>query len=191
MNRKINEKENLRAIYLNRRRELDLVEVDQKSMAILDNLIHSHVYQNSNTVHCYVSIEKQKEVKTKKLIEKMLEAGKKVVVPKIVGEAQLKHIQIFSLDELIENEWGVAEPAGGIQKEVNIDELDLVIVPMVAGDYFRNRIGYGKGFYDRFLKGVNAIKIGLLYDCQVHPEPLITEDHDVTLDLLITEKGQI
>lgn len=191
MNRTINEKEKLRALYLNRRRELDKDEARNKSKKIVNTLIQSKAYQNSKTVHCYVSIDKQKEVETKNLILRLLDSGKNVVVPKIVGDVQLRHIQIYSMDELKENEWGVAEPADGHQNIVNVDELDLVIVPMVAGDHYRNRLGYGKGFYDRFLKGTEAFKIGLLYELQVHQEPLITEDHDVTLDLLITENGQI
>lgn len=183
------EKENLRVHYLNRRKKLLKEEVQRKSLKIVGNLKDTADFQKASTIHCYVSIDDQKEVDTNNLIEMMLETGKRVVVPKIAKKNQLNHIEIQSLKELTVNKWGVAEPQNG--NDFNIELLDLVIVPMVAGDRERNRLGYGKGFYDRFLERVKAVKIGLLYDFQVHSETLVTEEHDVALDLLITETERI
>lgn len=183
------EKEKQRVYYLNRRKKLLKEEVSLRSLKIIGNLKETSEFQYATTIHCYVSIDKQKEVDTKNLIEMMLESGKRVVVPKIAKYNQLKHVQIHSLNELKVNKWGVAEPLNS--NDFNIELLDLVLVPMVAGDRDRNRLGYGKGFYDRFLEKVRAVKIGLLYDFQIHSGKLVTETHDVALDLLITETERI
>lgn len=187
MNRE--EKENLREFYLNRRKRLMKNEVHRKSLEIIRSLTETAEFQNASTIHCYVSIDDQKEVETKKLIEMILKTEKRVVVPKIAENNQLNHKQIHSLNELKVNKWGVAEPENG--NDFDIGLLELIIVPMVAGDRDRNRLGYGKGYYDRFLERVKAVKIGLLYDIQIHPETLVTESHDVSLDLLITETERI
>ena len=183
------EKQKLRAYYLKRREDMLPNEADLKSKRIINTLIKSDLYQYVTTVHCYVSIEDKNEVRTKRLLEQMFDDGKRVVVPKILNKGRLAHSEISSLGELKINRWGVGEPVN--DRYVDTDELELIIVPMVAGDRFRNRLGYGKGFYDRFLRKVQAKKVGLLYDLQVHPSPLMMETHDIPLDLLITENEQI
>lgn len=115
--------------------------------------------------------------------------GKQVVVPKIMGDGKLEHFEINSLDELRENSLGVPEPLAG--KKIFVDNLDLIVVPMVAGDRFKNRIGYGAGYYDRFLQNCPAPKIGLLFDCQLFDGTLPVEEFDIPLDILITESQRV
>lgn len=183
-------KEELRRFFLKKRQSLTKHEEKQKSGKIIEQLIQLKLFKAANVIHSYISIKKNREVDTTKLIKNCFERGKSVVVPKMAGEGKLEHFRINSLDELRENSMGVPEPVAG-QKKIAVDNLDLVIVPMVTGDRFKNRIGYGAGYYDRFLDTCPAPKIGLLFDCQLFDGTLPVEEFDVPLDILITESGQI
>jgi 5-formyltetrahydrofolate cyclo-ligase len=107
----------------------------------------------------------------------------------MIGEGKLSHIRLDSLKDLRKNSLGVPEPVGG--RKFSVDDLDLVIVPMVAGDRKKNRIGYGAGYYDRFLTNCSAPKVGLLFDCQLYDDTLPVESFDIPLDILITESERI
>jgi 5-formyltetrahydrofolate cyclo-ligase len=116
----------------------------------------------------------------------MLAVGKKVIAPVTQIEAgTLQHVWLEVFEDLQANEWVVLEPLEG--EEADPEELELIIVPMVGGDYQRNRIGYGKGFYDRFLRQVHCPAVGLLFErCLMDEVPV--ESFDVPLSMLITEK---
>src|SRR6056297_1686307 len=181
------QKKRLRKRFISARNALSSNDLFSKSRFISSRLINTKAYLDAEVIHCYVSINRQNEVATRNLIEHMLGQGKKVVVPKIEGQARLSHFYIEGLEELTENSWGVAEPTEKDQSPAEIENLDLIIVPMVSGDRFKNRLGYGKGFYDRFLEGVNATKVGFLFDAQLYENKLPTDNFDVQLDMLITE----
>jgi 5-formyltetrahydrofolate cyclo-ligase len=183
------QKRQLRNHFLNARKRLSANDVYAKSRFIFTKLINTTVYKSAETVHCYVSINRQNEVETRNLIQYMLVHGKMVVVPKMGESGLLTHYKIRDLEELHVNSWGVAEPASNNENRIEAAELDLVIVPMVAGDKQKNRLGYGKGFYDRFLNGINAFKTGILFDSQLCGKTLPTDKFDVQLDMLITESA--
>lgn len=182
-------KEELRRYFLNERKKLSEKEVEAKSSVIIDQLVQLSAFKEAKVVHSYVSIKKNKEVDTSQLIWHCLDSDKTMVVPKMLGKGKLQHCEIKSFDDLQENSWGVPEPDNG--KEISVDILDLIIVPMVAGDYLKNRLGYGKGYYDRFLGKSNAITIGLLFDCQLNDDKLPVEEFDIPLDILQTESQRI
>lgn len=182
-------KEELRYHFLNERLTLSEKEVEEKSAAIINQLLQLSTFKEANVIHSYVSIKKNREVDTPHLIQYCLDSDKKIVVPKIRGEGKLQHVEIKSFYNLQENSWGVPEPGDG--KEISVETLDLIIVPMVAGDHLKNRLGYGKGYYDRFLGKSSATKIGLLFDCQLYKEKLPVEEFDIPLDILITESQRI
>lgn len=103
-----------------------------------------------------------------------------------MDDVSLTHIQISRMNDLSPNDWGVPEPTIG--RRVRVSEIDLVIVPMLGGDLQKNRIGYGKGFYDRFLSRVDCPKIGLTFDLGIVENGIPVEEYDVSLDKIITEK---
>ncbi len=180
------QKEELRQTLLERRKSISGPDYYGASADIIEELKEQREYQNAETIHCYVSINKRREVETRALIKEMLFKGKKVVVPITDFEnGILDHIQLRSFDDLKENKWGVLEPNGG--EQVSLDEMELVIVPMVGADEQCNRIGYGKGFYDRFLKEVSCPKIGLIFEQNVIEE-IPVEEFDVPMDKIITEE---
>jgi 5-formyltetrahydrofolate cyclo-ligase len=179
-------KKELRQTLLERRKSISEPDYYGASADIIEQLKEQHEYQNAHTIHCYVSINKRREVETRELVKEMLFKGKKVIVPITDFEnGILTHIHLTSFEDLKSNKWGVPEPNDG--KEVSSDELELVIVPMVGGDEQCNRIGYGEGFYDRFLKEVTCPKIGLIFEQNVIEE-IPVEEFDIPLDKIITEE---
>lgn len=180
------QKKELREKLLERRKSISEPDFFGASADIIETLKEQNEYQRAQKIHCYVSINKRREVETQVLIKEMLAKGKKVVVPITnITEGTLTHIHLTSFDDLQKNKWGVLEPRDG--QEVSPQELDLVIVPMVGGDEKCNRIGYGKGFYDRFLQKTNCPKIGLIFDRNIL-DTIPTEDFDIPLDKIISEK---
>lgn len=180
-------KHQLRKQLLDRRSSISEQEYLEKSDQIISRLKKLTIFQNAHNFHCYVSLNERREVNTQPLIKELLNAGKRVVVPVTnIDSGTLTHVALTDFDDLEPNKWGVLEPPE-TAREVNIGILDLVIVPMVGGDRQKNRIGYGKGFYDRFLQQTDCVKVGLLFEqCMVDHLPV--EPFDVPCTLLITEE---
>jgi len=179
-------KEELRQQLLEQRKSISEPEFYGASADIIEELKEQKEYQDAGIIHCYVSMNERREVETRALIKEMTARGRDVVVPVTDFESRtLTHLRLKSFSDLEENRWGVMEPRKG--EEVTPEEIDLVIVPMVGGDEQCNRIGYGEGFYDRFLKEVRCPKIGLSFDVNIIEE-LPTENFDIPLDKIITEK---
>lgn len=179
----------LRSKVLTERMQISEVEWQVKSEKICDYFLESEFYKKAHFIHCFVSINDRNEVNTWKLISTMMTEGKKVVVPVTnFSDTSLLHSEITSMDSLVPNKWGIHEPQK--IKEVDIKKLDIVVVPMAAADNKGNRLGYGKGFYDRFLTATNAHKTGFVFDEFIFEE-IPAEDFDIKMDVLISEKGII
>jgi|AntRauTorcE11897_2_1112592.scaffolds.fasta_scaffold06080_2 5-formyltetrahydrofolate cyclo-ligase len=178
-------KHELRKKLLERRSSIPEGEYLQKSSQICERLSELEVFKQTQTIHCYVSMNDRREVNTHPLLKQMLASDKKVVLPITQTETGiLRHVYLEKFEALNKNKWGVLEPVNG--EEAVIEKLSLVIVPMVGGDNQKNRIGYGKGFYDRFLKQVDCPTVGLLFnECLVQKIPV--EPFDVSLGKIITE----
>lgn len=156
-----------------------------KSRKIIDRLKKLQEFQSSSTIHSYVSMNDRNEVNTHKLIKDLLASKKKVVVPiSDFKTGELQHSTLQSFDDLTPNKWGVLEPSNS---GFDIEGIQIVLVPLLAADEKFNRLGYGKGFYDRFLSSTKALKVGLIFDEFIFDE-IPVEDFDEKLDILITEK---
>jgi 5-formyltetrahydrofolate cyclo-ligase len=148
--------------------------------------------QAANTVHCYCSFGT--EVETHRLCHQLLQQGKRVAVPLVVeGEPELRHTWLRPALPFRLNRWGIPEPDVPPTEWLTAEELglqptDAVIVPVVAYDRQLYRLGYGRGYYDRFLHRVPAHRIGLAFSVQEFEE-LPHEPHDIRLELIVTEKG--
>ncbi|HEX6981461.1 MAG TPA: 5-formyltetrahydrofolate cyclo-ligase [Balneolaceae bacterium] len=178
-------KEQWREQFLNQRDALSLEKWTELSQKVIRRLKQQSVLKTAKTIHCYVSMNERREVNTHPLVKEMIASGKKVVVPVTDFEdGTLSHFELQSFDDLAVNKWGVLEPAKG--KRAEVSEIDLVIVPMAGGDESCNRIGYGGGFYDRFLKEVSCPKIGLSFEQNITPK-LPVESFDIPLDKIVTE----
>lgn len=170
---------------LKRRSDLGREEYQIKSEHIIRNLEKQPEFKNAATIHSYVSMIGRNEVNTHSLIKDLVSSDKRLAVSVTnFEEGTLSHRYLKNFEDLQRNKWGVLEPGDG--EEAELEDFDLVIVPMVGGDEDKNRIGYGKGFYDRFLEKVNCATIGLLFDCCLI-ESIPAESFDVALHKCITE----
>ncbi|WP_195940785.1 5-formyltetrahydrofolate cyclo-ligase [Romboutsia sp. 1001713B170131_170501_G6] len=130
------------------------------------------------------------EVKTDELIIKLLSLGKTVSSPiTIKEEKKLIPSQIIDLKDGVKiGAYGIREPKPECSPEVEVKDIDVVIVPAVAYDKDCYRLGYGGGFYDRFIERLreDAITVGIAFDLQIF-DSVPKEDHDAQLDYIITE----
>ncbi len=176
----------LREQLLKNRNVLSLEEWERKSSEIHERLKSLIEIKQGRCIHSYISMANRKEVDTLQLIRYFLANDKQVMVPVIhSGTYKLDHSFLPSIDHLKPHKWGVLEPEDVIA--ANPADADLILVPMVGADEKKNRIGYGKGFYDRFLAESSQIKIGLCFECTVVNE-LPVDHFDVPLDVIVTEK---
>ncbi|MDR9419688.1 5-formyltetrahydrofolate cyclo-ligase [Gracilimonas sp.] len=179
-------KEELRDRVLSQRKEMPEEEWEEKSQSITRKLTESDFFNDAKVVHTYVSMNERREVNTDELIEKLFESEKKVVVPVTnFSDHSLTHIELRSFGELISNKWGVREPEIK-ENQVQEEDLDLIVIPMAAGDRKGNRLGYGQGFYDRFLEQTNGLKVGFVFSDFLFDD-IPAEEFDVKMDVIITE----
>ncbi len=169
------------------RKALSAEAVRESSEAIRRRLLALSEVAEARVIHCYVSA-KHNEVDTRRLISDALEEGKRIVVPVTdLRQRRLDHSEIKCLDELERSVFGLLEPKEEYRRPIGINEIDLVIVPGLAFDPQGNRIGFGGGFYDRFLSVVQAPKIALAYSFQVL-EKIEAGPHDVRMDKVVTDE---
>lgn len=143
-------KAQLRTKYLELRRNLTPGQLQQFSEQVCHQLF-VHFNLEGKHVSLFLPIERQHELNTYLIWEKALSFGAKVAVPKANHETlDMKHILFESEDQLELSPWGIPEPKKG--KVIAADRFDYVFIPLLAADQRGYRVGYGKGFYDRFLK---------------------------------------
>lgn len=159
-------------------------EVSGKSKLILENLLSLERFKKAYTMMVYVS--KKGEVDTHELIRKCL-AGKAVVVPKIDRKKnEIIPCKINSLEELELGSFSVLEPK--FSEEIRREKIDLFVVPGLAFDLSGNRVGYGHGYWDRFLKGIDKKRIvGLCFENHIK-EKIEVQPHDISVSKIVTEK---
>lgn len=172
------DKRQIRNILKQRRLAMSVEEVSKKSEAITLRLIQSSFFKQAKTIGIYLDI--QNEVMTSKIIEYCLTHQKNVCVPKVIGD-EMTFYQIKSLNDLSLGTFNILEPT--TSKIVN--EIDLMLVPLLGYNQNKNRIGYGKGFYDRYFKKYPCLSAGLAYSSQ--EADFKEESHDIALDYIINE----
>ena len=159
----------------------------QKSGLILKTLLSEEAFADASSVALYFPVNG--EVDTRGIFRKCLELEKKAFFPKTRG-SDLVFLRTRNLEELTPGAFSLPEPPADAEC-ARSDELDLVLVPGVAFDLSGNRIGYGKGFYDRFLKDIpRHIRFGLAYSFQVL-KSVPSHRTDVKTGRIITEDGAI
>jgi 5-formyltetrahydrofolate cyclo-ligase len=180
------QKKSLRKFFKQQRRQLYESQLASYNQGIFDKVLSLREFKEADTIHIYASMSERNEVDTFLIINYALKQKKRVFVPVMKEAGKLKHCEIDSTNSLKKNSWGVPEPVHQNQlEEVN---PDVIFVPMLAGDHQKNRLGYGKGYYDRFLAVTESFKAGLLFEKQLTDKPIPVDHFDVPLDILITEK---
>lgn len=177
-------KRSIRSRFLAERKALSLNRCAALSKEVQEQFLRSGCLLQADCVALYSAIHN--EVNTESVARQVLAAGKRLVYPRVCGEA-LEFVEVPGLDALTPGAFGVLEPRSG--PTVSIADLDLVVVPGVVFDRTGHRLGYGRGYYDRCLSlcREDSVKVGFAYDFQV-VETLPTAGHDRTLSLLMTDK---
>jgi len=163
----------------------------QKDALIKKTLLLLSVFTKAKTVLIYASF--RSEVETLSMIKDSLMTGKRVVLPKVDREKHmLKLYEIKDMGELKSGYMGIPEPSLPDERLVNLNEIDIVIIPGAAFDYSGNRLGYGAGYYDILLSGRKRRMpvIALAYEEQI-VDSIPAEDHDVKVDMIVTDKRVI
>ncbi|MDD4688150.1 MAG: 5-formyltetrahydrofolate cyclo-ligase [Eubacteriales bacterium] len=158
----------------------------QKDKVITDIFKNSDLYKKANSVMFYVSMEQ--EVDTKRMIATALADGKRVFVPKVTGKGEMCVCEISDAQSFERSNFGVYEPVNPVV--VDKDAVELIVVPGMAFDKSGTRLGYGGGFYDRFLSDVKCDTVGFCYEVCL-TDKLIKEITDIGVEYIITEKGLI
>lgn len=150
---------------------------------IFSNVHNSSLYRQATVIFIYVSFKS--EVDTTQLIQTALLEGKKVCVPKVISKSDgMKAYYITSFAQLEIGKYKIKEPISN--QEAKPEDIDLAIIPGAAFDKTGRRIGYGGGFYDRYLAGrYKMVKTALAYEQQVY-DKVPADDHDVLMDYIIT-----
>ena len=174
----------LRETMKQQRDELTKDEVRQRSKMIIEQLLSLPEFFRADVIHTYIS-SKNQEVDTHELIRVLVKQKKRVVVP-IADKAtkMMRHSELFSLSELVGGAYGILEPK--MVRPVPVADLQVVIVPALAVDRTGNRLGFGAGFYDRFLHDVKLPMIVLAYNFQVVQE-VPKENTDIPVSFIVTE----
>ena len=142
-------KSELRKLYKQKRKDLNRVEIDQLQESIYQQ-VFEYDFSNLKTIHIFLSIENLNEINTLPIIDFLLLKNKSVVVSKSnFKDNTLSHFLFDRTTTLQVNHYGIPEPISA--KEIDVKQIDLVFVPMLISDNKNFRVGYGKGFYDRFL----------------------------------------
>lgn len=180
----------IRKKILSIRNDMTNQSVLEKSRIIINKLKLRKEYKESQTVFIYMDFKN--EVKTLYLIKEMINEKKRVIIPytdvqnTVIIPVELKDVG----KDLKLSSFGYLEPKEEKIVPVEASEFDLIVVPGVAFDKKLNRIGFGKGYYDRILaKKRNGVKaVAIAYEYQVLDE-IEREEHDIKMDMIITEKN--
>lgn len=178
-------KTELRKIYQGKRAALSDAAVESGSKAIADMLFRNFQFDIISSVHIFLPIKNKKEINTWYIIERLRKEypSVKIVVPRI-DETDFDSFLLSKETALKENSLGVPEPVKGIP--FGHKQIDFVLLPLLVFDQSGNRIGYGKGFYDRFLTTCNphVIKTGLsLFEAE---ECIAPDSFDIPLNFCVT-----
>ena len=152
-------------------------EKDIKSAKIAKEVLS--FCESYSVIGVYLSMSD--EVQTDELIRELLAKNKVVVFPKVIGD----DLRFYRNNKFEKSKFGVREPADG--EEYSKDKIDVIIVPGVGFDVKRNRLGFGKGYYDRYLSDFKGKKVGICFSSQVVMNLPITCE-DIQMDILITDK---
>ncbi len=178
-------KKELRKKYKALRSELSIDQIEDFSIAIANQLLKLPIWEVS-FYHIFLSIEEQKEVNTDYILNILSGKDKNIVISKSDFKTNtLTHFLLTDNTTIRKNNYNIPEPVDGI--EISTDKIDVVFIPLLAFDKQGNRVGYGKGFYDKFLSHCNpkALKIGLSF-FEAEDEISDAFEGDVGLDYCVT-----
>jgi len=178
-------KKELRLKYKTLREKFTLKDIEEKSLAIANRLLHLPIWDKTY-YHLFLTMEYQKEVHTDVIQHILFGRDKEVVIARSDFEScTMVHYLLTDNTKLVVSAYGIPEPVDGL--EVPPVKIDVVFIPLMAFDNKGHRVGYGKGFYDRFLAACkpDVIKIGLSF-FEAEKVDIPYNDTDIALDYCVT-----
>ena len=184
MNKGMINKEDVRKELIQKRVVVD--KKDKKSKKISKKLFR--ICSSFNVIGLYAA--KEEEVSVDQIIKTLLRKRKIVLLPKVNGD-EISFYQINSLDDISEenSKFHIREPIF-LENEYKKEDIEMLVIPGVAFDISGNRLGYGKGYYDRYLKDFSGLKVGVCFEDFLVSE-IPTDKEDIKMDLVISEKNTI
>ena len=178
-------KSEIRSKYKALRKQLSKNEIEEMSLSIANKLITLPCWEK-NYFHIYLPITEHNEVNTEFILHLLSGKDKEIIISKTdFNTRNMTHFLLTDNTKIKKNEYNIPEPVDGI--EVPSKKIEVVFIPLLAFDKSGHRVGYGKGFYDKFLAEctTETIKIGLSF---FEPEELITDifKGDIKLDYCVT-----
>ena len=167
--------------------EMKAIPREQKQFidqALTERLLHHPFYQEARVIASYLSFPH--EFQTQELIEQALKDGKKVLIPKTYPKGRMDFV-VYDPQQLVKTSFGLLEPQGDLEV-VDASQIDLIHVPGLAFTTEGYRIGYGGGYYDRYLEYFSGHTLSTVYPCQI--QDFISENHDIPVqEVLIDERN--
>ncbi len=181
-------KDSLRKRIILLRECMPVNERERASYFIFDNFFKLPEYQTSEIIFAFAGFES--EVSTLNSIFRMINEGKRVALPKVIDDKNMEFYEVRKISDIKKGTMGIPEPTGDYPPMDS--RPDVFLLPGVAFDKRFNRLGYGRGYYDRYLtsKGYERFvwKIAIAFSCQI-VEKVPHDDRDIPVDMVITEHG--
>lgn len=168
--------------------EMKAISQEQKQaieQALTERLLHHPFYQEAKVIATYLSFPH--EFQTQGLIEQALRDGKKVLIPKTYSKGRMDFV-VYDLQQLVKTSFGLLEPQGNLEV-VDASQIDLIHVPGLAFTMEGYRIGYGGGYYDRYLEQFTGHTLSTVYHYQV--QDFIPENHDIPVQEVLIDEGNL
>ena len=167
--------------------EMKAISQEQKQdidQALTERILQHPFYQEAKIIATYLSFPH--EFQTQELIEQALRDCKKVLIPKTYPKGRMDFV-VYDPQQLVKTSFGLLEPQGDLEV-VDASQIDLIHVPGLAFTTEGYRIGYGGGYYDRYLKHFSGNTLSTVYPCQIRD--FIPEDHDIPVqEVLVDERN--
>ena len=184
-------KKELRAVAIRKRDAIAATEKEKKDRKIRERLFRLGEFADARVVMLFASF--RSEVDTLPVIEHALGKNKTVILPRVDRKnRRLKLYNVKSTSELVTGYMGIPEPAEDREREVQASGIEMVLMPGLAFDPAGNRIGYGGGYYDRLVDGMDPKPplVAVAYEEQI-VDRVPAEDHDILVDIIITDERVI
>ena len=168
--------------------EMKAIPREQKQamdQVLTEHFVHHPFYQEAKVIATYLSFPH--EFQTQELIEQALKDGKKVLIPKTYPKGRMDFV-VYNPQQLVKTSFGLLEPQGDLEV-VDASQIDLIHVPGLAFTTEGYRIGYGGGYYDRYLEHFTGHSMSTIYPCQI--QDFNPESHDIPVQEVLIDEGNL
>lgn len=168
--------------------EMKAISQEQKQaidQALTERILQHPFYQEAKVIATYLSFPH--EFQTQELIEQALKDGKKILIPKTYPKGRMDFV-VYDPQQLVKTSFGLLEPQGDLEV-VDASQIDLIHVPGLAFTTEGYRIGYGGGYYDRYLEHFSGHTLSTVYPCQI--QDFSPENHDIPVQEVLIDEGNL